>query len=278
MIYLLLSVFSSAMISISMRLSTGKVKGHFTMLATNYLVCAILGGICADFSVLSAASGGMGLTLGLAALNGLILMAGLVMLQVSTRKNGLVLSSLFMKLGLLVPFVVSILFFQETPTWLQVAGFCAAAVGIILFNLKKGDDVGRFGIELILLLLLNGIADTMIKLFEEVGPAQLSDHFLCFSFAVAFVLCVGFILGKKERPDGKALLFGSMVGISNFFSFKFLLGALAQIPAVVVFPTFSVSAMLLVTLSGVVFFKERLLARQWLAFAAVISALVMLNI
>jgi multidrug transporter EmrE-like cation transporter len=36
--------------------------------------------------------------------------------------------------------------------------------------------------------------------------------------------------------------------------------------------------MLVVTLSGVLFFKERLTMRQWLAFGGVIAALIMLNI
>ena len=51
-----------------------------------------------------------------------------------------------------------------------------------------------------------------------------------------------------------------------------------SLPAVVAFPTYSVAAMLTVTLSGVLLFRERLTKRQWLAFAGVIVALVMLNI
>ena len=113
--YLLLAIFSSAMISVSMRLSTGKVKSHFSMLATNYLVCGILGALYADFSVFTPQQSGFGITLGLALLNGAILLGGLILLQISTRKNGIVLSSLFMKLGLLVPFVVSILFLRKCP-------------------------------------------------------------------------------------------------------------------------------------------------------------------
>ncbi len=276
--YLLLAIFCSAMISISMRLSSGKVSSHFSMLATNYLVCGILGALYSDFSLLTAQQAGLGITFGLGVLNGVILLSGLVLLQVSTRKNGIVLSSLFMKLGLLVPFVVSILFFREMPTWLQVAGFSVAVGAIVVFNLKKGSEAGRFGIGLILLLLANGGCDAIVKVFEALGPVALSNHFLCLSFSVAFVLCAGLVLFKKERPDGKALLYGSMIGVANFFSSKFVLSALTQLPAVVIFPTYSVATMLVVTLSGVLLFKERLAKHQWLAFAAVIAALIMLNI
>lgn len=276
--YLLLAIICSSMISITMRLSSGKVKSHFSMLAANYLVCGILGASYADLSLLATKTDGLGLTVGLAALNGAMLLGGLILLQISTRKNGVVLSSLFMKLGLLVPFAVSILFFGEMPTWLQVAGFCLAVAAIVVFNLKKDSDDSRFGVGLLLLLLLSGGVDAAIKTFEELGPAALSDHFLCFSFSVAFVLCMGLVLAKRERLDGKALLFGAAIGIANFFSSKFVLAALPQISAVVLFPTYSVATMLVVTLSGILFFKERLSQRQWLAFGAVIVALVMLNI
>lgn len=261
-----------------MRLSEGKVRSHFSMLATNYLVCGILGALYADFSLLATQGGGVSITVGLAVLNGVILLAGLILLQSSTRKHGVVLSSLFMKLGLLVPFLVSILFFHELPTWLQIAGFCVAAGAIVLFNLKKDREENRFGVGLILLLLLNGGADTMVKIFEALGPAALSDHFLCLSFSTAFVLCAGLVIIQKEAMDAKAVLYGAMIGVANFFSSKFLLGALTQLAAVVVFPTYSVATMLVVTLSGVVFFKERLNKQQWIAFAFVIAALIMLNI
>lgn len=276
--YLLLAIFCSAMISICMRLSSGKVGSHFSMLATNYFVCGVLGALYSDFSLLTAQTAGLSITMILGVLNGVILLAGLVLLQVSTRKNGFVLSSLFMKLGLLVPFVVSILFFREVPTGLQVAGFCVAVGAIVLFNLKKDSQAGRFGIGLILLLLANGSGDAIVKVFEALGPANLSNHFLCLSFSIAFLLCSGLVIWKKEQFDVKALLFGSMIGVVNFFSSKFLLGALSQLPAVVVFPTFSVAAMLVITLIGVAFFKERLSKRQWFAFGGVIAALVMLNI
>lgn len=276
--YLLLAIFCSSMISVSMRLSSGKVKSHFGMLAVNYLVCGMLGACYADFSALKSGVEGLGITVGLSLINGCVLLGGLILLQISTARNGIVLSSLFMKLGLLVPFAVSVIFFREVPTWLQIIGFVVAIGAIVLFNLKKDSQGGKFGVGLILLLLLGGGADTMVKLFETLGPQLLSDHFLCFSFGMAFVLCFFVLLFKREVPDRNGLLYGSMIGVANFFSSKFILAALTQIPAVVIFPTYSVATMLVVTISGVIFFRERLAKRQWLAFGAVIIALVLLNI
>ena len=44
MIYLLLAILSSAMVSVIMRLSTDKVTGNVSMLAMNYLMCFVIGG------------------------------------------------------------------------------------------------------------------------------------------------------------------------------------------------------------------------------------------
>jgi drug/metabolite transporter (DMT)-like permease len=53
---------------------------------------------------------------------------------------------------------------------------------------------------------------------------------------------------------------------------------LQDLPAVVVFPSFSIATMLVATLAGVLFFKERLEKRQWLAVLFIILALLLLNI
>ena len=73
-------------------------------------------------------------------------------------------------------------------------------------------------------------------------------------------------------------MFGAAIGIPNFFSSKFLLRSLADLPAVVVYPSFSIATILITTLVGVCFFKERLRKLQWLALAAIVAALFLLNI
>ena len=51
-----------------------------------------------------------------------------------------------------------------------------------------------------------------------------------------------------------------------------------SLQAVVVFPSFSIGTMLVVTVAGVLLFKERLQKLQWLALASIIAALFLLNI
>lgn len=278
MIYLLLAIASSALIAVVMRLSSRVVKGNIGMLATNYLVCLLLGAGYAGFELLPVRAEGFDLTLAMGAVNGVLYLAGFVLLQYNTRKNGVVLSSVFMKLGLLVPVVLSVLLFAEIPSAVQSIGFALAVGAIILINYEKGTSFTGVRLPLVLMLLAGGSGDAMSKVFEVYGPAAYADLFLFYTFAAAFLLCVALILWKKERPDKYALIFGVLVGIPNFFSAKFLLMALGRLSAVIVYPTFSVGTILAVTLAGICLFKEKLRGAQWVALMGILVALIMLNI
>ena len=99
------------MISVIMRISARTVRGNISMLATNYLICLLLGAFYAGFHLLPVRSAGFSVTAAMGAFNGILYLAGFMLLQHNTRKNGLVLSSVFMKLGLLVPIVLSVFLF-----------------------------------------------------------------------------------------------------------------------------------------------------------------------
>lgn len=278
MIFLCLAILSSCAIALLMRISASKVTAKLSMLSVNYLICSLLGAAYAGFDLIRPEVSGFSTTVALGIVGGVLFLVSFMLLQWNTARNGIVLSSVFMKLGLLVPMLLSVLVFHELPTHTQIIGFCIALVAIVLINAKKGNSASRFRWELLVLLLMGGGADAMSKVYEALGPAALSNQFLFYIFAVALVLCASLVVYQKERPGIRELLFGAAIGIPNFFSSKFLLRSLADLPAVVVYPSFSIATMLLSTLAGVFFFKERLEKLQWLALIAIIAALFLLNI
>ena len=72
---------------------------------------------------------------------GALYLVAFVLLQLNIKKNGVVLSAIFQRLGLLVPMVTSVFLFREIPEGLQIVGFCVAIVAIILINLEKEQTV-----------------------------------------------------------------------------------------------------------------------------------------
>jgi len=277
MIYLLLAILSSAMVSIVMRLSTNRVKHNVAMLMMNYLMCLILAALYTGIGDLFPSSAALGQTLGMGAVHGALYLGSFVLLQANVKRNGVVLSATFMKLGLLVPMVVSVLFFGEKPEFLQIVGFLTALAAIVLINSEKDSTVMGSKAGLILLLIGGGSGDAMSKVFEELGDKTLSDQFLFYTFIAALTLCILLMLAKRQRPGKAEIFWGLLIGIPNFFSAKFLLRSLEDVAAVIAYPTYSVATMLVITLAGVLFFREKLGKRQWAALGIILVALVLLN-
>ena len=278
MIYLILAVLSSVSVSLLMRLSEKKVKGNVSLLLMNYMMCIILAISFTGFGDAAGGAAGKGTAIGLGIINGFFYLASFVLFQYNVAKNGVVLSSTFMRLGVLVSMVLSIAVFGERPEMLQSIGFVIAVGAIILIQTDKEKTAASFKAGLLLLLFLNGSADAMSKVYDEVGNPVYEEYFLLFTFIFAGMLCFALMLWRKERIGKAEMIYGLLIGIPNYFSARFLLKSLAHVPAVIAYPTNSVAVIVLISAAGVLFFKEKISRRQMAAMAAILAALVLLNI
>ena len=278
MIYLLLAILSSAAISVFMRISSQGGSRGLGMFCCNYIACMVMAAFYADFKIAATGHPEFGKTVVIGVICGALFLINFLLLRFNIMRSGVVLSSLFMKLGLLVPIALSITVYGEIPTLLQIVGFAAAISAIVLMNFEKQSGTQKADIpQLLLLLFLGGCGDAMSKVFERHGAAEQGDMFLFYTFLTAFLICFAIMTLKKQKICKSDLLFGVLIGVPNFFSSKFLLLSLGQLPAVIVYTSFSVGTILTVTAAGVLLFKERLSARQTAALAVILAALAMLN-
>lgn len=278
MIYLILTIIGASMFTFILRLSRGRISGKYAMYAADYFLCLILSGYYMGYGNIYPAVDRNDITLGLGIINGFLYLLSLFSYQYCIQKNGVVLPIIFSKLGVMIPLLTSILLFHETPTLLQIIGAILAVVFMVLINYEKGHAKSPFNVSLLLLFLIDGTSAAMAKVFGEVGNSALSAHFLFYTFVVAFALSLGLAIYKKEHFGLNEIGFGFGVGSATFFVSRFMLKALETVPAVIAYPTRAVGTLILVTMIGVVFFKERLKKQQWIAMAGIIAALTLLNI
>ena len=278
MFYLILAILSSVSVSLLMRLSKGKIKGNVSLLLMNYMMCIMLALFFTGIGGGESGIPGRNMAIGLGVINGFFYLTSFVLFQYNVAKNGVVLSSTFMRLGVLVSMVLSIVVFGERPELLQIIGFVLAVGAIFLIQTDKEKTTASFKAGLLILLLLNGSADAMSKVYDEVGNPFFEEYFLLFTFIFAGILCFILMLWRKERLGRAEMIYGALIGIPNYFSARFLLKSLAHVPAVIAYPTNSVAVILLISAGGVLFFKEKISRRQLAAIAVVLVALVLLNI
>ena len=284
MIYLGLAFCSSALISVIMRLGEGRIQNNISVLAVNYLACTLLSMVhCAGGGgiVVRASAGAVPLLLGL--ISGVFYMGSFVLYQYNIRRNGVLMSSTFMKLGVLVPATAAVIVFGERPGALQITGICLAIGAILIIGRQNNDEEKAAGAvtdprALVFLLLAGGTGDAMSKVYEELGPPEFSSQYLLYTFASALFLCTVTVLIRGQKLSPPDAVFGLLVGIPNYYSARFLLMSLSYVPAVIAYPMFSVCTIVLTGAAGVLVFRERMTKGQWTAVGLIMAAMVLLNI
>lgn len=281
MLYLLLAIACSTLITIIMRMSERHVKNEMGMFMANYAVCIVLSFLYMPKGTVDFVSGmsGGSLALWLGVVSGILYLTNFVFMKRNMIRNGIVLTSTFMKLGVLVPTLMAVLVFREMPKGTQMIGFGFALVGILVMYfekqaLKESDSI----LWLLLLLFVSGLTDSMANVFEKFGQEADKDAYLLITFAVAFVCAGGLTVKGNERVRCKDLIAGAMIGIPNYYSARFLLASLSRLNAVLVYPMYSVATIIAVTITGICIFKESISKKKRYALLVIAFAMIFLNI
>lgn len=281
MIYLILAIASSVMISIIMRVSEKYVKNEMGMFMANYVICMVLSFMYMQdkTQLYMLATRGGSLTAALGVISGVLYLVNFVFLKFNMKHNGIVMSSTFMKLGVLVPTIMAIVVFHELPRATQVVGILLAVAAIILINFEKDAlSESKHKLWLLLLLLLSGFTDSMANVFDKMADAGMKDGYLLVTFGTAFAVALALALMGRNKVTAKELLFGTLIGIPNYFSARFLILALERVEAVLVYPMYSVATIIIITVVGMVAFREKVGAKKLCALGLIMLALVLLNV
>lgn len=278
MIYLLLAILSSAMVSICMRISEKYIRNEMAMFMANYAVCIALSAFFMKHDTTYYTTETALPVVGLGIISGILYLAGFLFLKYNMKHNGIVLSSTFMKLGVLIPTIMAVVLFCEIPRLAQTAGIILAVTAIVMIHFEKNAlHEGNKRIWLLVLLFVSGITDSMANIYEQVGTPEGKDGYLLVTFFVAFLLALISAVLNKAKISKNDLLFGMLIGIPNYFSARFLLLALGHMTAVLVYPMYSVATLVVITLVGIIVFREAVSRKKLCALGLIVLALGLLN-
>lgn len=283
--YLILAIVCSAAMAIALKGFPIRQGNRYGIILGNYLTCVVTAFLMIPDRSVIAQTDSKTLICGI--IGGFLFVIALVTMQSSIRCCGAILTAAFSKLGLIVPLILSVFIWREIPGTVQLIGLAFVFAAVWLIREKDEQDEAALGSRskmfwLIAVLIFFGLADAMAKVFEQIGEREKDGVYFLILFATAAILAVFLLIRERQKTGAKVLLSevaaGIIVGIPNYFSSALLLRALTGLPAIVVYPCFSVGTILLVTLVSAAVFRERIDKRKRIGLAFILAALILLNL
>ena len=271
MIYFLIAVACASLFSIMFKLCRLRGVDISQAMLVNYAAGAAfcIWQVSATSEGASGASGFAGsLPFFLAAFLGFLYVSGFLIRDFSTQKCGVALTTVSARSALAVPVILSWLFLgDKAPFWPAIAlvlvslTMIAWPQGGFSPRVKDGRSLERMAI-LTELFIIYGICDFSLKFVQHLVSASVPAALVTLvvftsAFLISLVYCLVKGVFKKHRFTWRELLAGSLIGIANSACTVMVLRALGQMPATVFYPLYNVSVVLVCTLVGMIFFKER---------------------
>ncbi|MEP2935062.1 MAG: EamA family transporter [Gilvibacter sp.] len=288
MMYLILSIVSSTGILIVFKLFKRFNIDRLQAIVVNYIVACLCGFIAFDGPLSIQQISQADWFLPTAALGALFILIFYLM-ALTTQRAGLSVTSVAVKMSLVIPILFGLLFYKESANALKVIGIVLALVAVYLTSSRKEEGKQVTGASVLVLPLLvflgSGIIDTSIKFLEDsyVGEGEV-PLFSSTVFGAAASLGILFLIVGKLRGKvtfaWRNILGGIALGIPNYFSIYFLVQAL-RIPSLessTVFTINNVAIVLFSTLVGISLFKEKLSPKNWFGILLAVVSIVLVAI
>lgn len=277
---LLLTILCSTLIALILKFNHTRKGNELVLLMGNYFVASIITILLILFNNDFHFSY-QSLLLGL--ITGSSFVYSFFAFAKAVSSSGTPLASLSSRLSVVIPVVLSIIIFSETPLLFDYIGFFLTLITVVLFYFSLRSDKSK-KLEFIdyfyLFILLAGIGinDFIMKIFQHWRPAEEKSFFLFVIFTSAFIYTLSIILLKKIKVNIKDFFRGNILGIPNIFSSFFLIGALNAYPAILVYPITNIGIILLTTLLAMMIWKEKLDKFGYLALLTGLIAILLLNL
>lgn len=287
MIYLLLSIFASTLIFINFKLFDRYNINILQAIVVNYCVAFITGIIAYKGSVTISQLPNLNWFYYTIILGALFIIVFNLM-AITTQRSGLSVVSVATKMSVVIPVLFGLIYYKESLSFIKLIGICFAIIAVYLTSNKSKQAI-RINKKLILLPLLvfigSGIIDTSIKFLEDTYVAT-NDVPLFSSIIFLSAAIVGFFFIIIQAIKGdlkfefKNIIAGICLGIPNYFSIYFLVKTLRSdiLESSGIFAINNVSIVTLSTFVGIIFFKEKLIKKNWIGITLAILSIILITL
>lgn len=214
---------------------------------------------------------------------GILLAGTFVIYSKAISLAGTALATVSARLSVLIPVLLSILLFSESPNIKMIFGFLLALVTLYLFYLSlKNHNSGSASrnkyLYLLALLLGIGLIDFSMKLYEHKFLPEEKGVFVFTMFFSAFIYTSIYLLVNKIKFDKRTYNLGLILGVPNVLAIHFLLAALSEVPAIVVFPVMNIGVIVVTATAAYLIWKEKINLYGKIAIAFGIAAILLLKL
>jgi drug/metabolite transporter (DMT)-like permease len=209
----------------------------------------------------------------------------------TAQTMGVAIASVANKLSLVIPFLFSIVLYNEAATGLKIAGVLLALIAVVFTCWPSADHKEPSGKVVkpayfllpLFLFVGSGLLDTMIKYVETTFVNNNNQNaYLISSFAAAATigsirLLIGFT-GGSMKFEPKAVVAGIIIGVPNYFSIWCLMRVLKAYAgnSSAIIPINNMGIVLFSTLAAFLFFNEKLSKLNWLGIVLSIAAIALI--
>jgi drug/metabolite transporter (DMT)-like permease len=292
MVFLLLSILSSTSVFIVFKL-IGRFKVNtFSAIIVNYITACSAGFFLSHSNPFTSKVFTAD-WLPLSLLLGFIFITMFRLIGKSVEKAGMSTTTVAAKMSVIIPILFTIAIeANDTITPLKITGIILALIAVFLTSFKP--EKGKIEISTTLLPLLIffgiGVLDSMIKYaqFRYISN-DINPLFSGTTFFIAGLIGISLLLfnrnAAKDLGYVKTWILGILLGLVNFGSMYFFIGALnhinvesgKQVQGSVVFGINNIGIVALGVLIGYLFFKERPTKLNWSGIALSMLAIVVLT-
>jgi drug/metabolite transporter (DMT)-like permease len=269
MAFLWISILTSTLLVVILKLFPRFQINTFLAIVTNYIVCSSMGFyfVPANVEWYHPTQGLNWLYVAIGM--GFSFIALFNLMGYISQELGLTAVSVSNKLSLIIPVGLAFFIYGDSVTWIKLTGLLLAIPAVLLTTWQDGEGGHKWTFKNVLLFTLlfigSGLNDTFVKFAQEKLMTESQfPLFTAFVFGMAFVIGVLIALFLAIRGKLKftwqSVVAGIALGIPNYFSIYALLKALA-VPnweSSTLFTINNVGILLASALMGVVIFKERL--------------------